>query len=388
VIDIYLDLLMKKKLIPLDVILRVFYSMPNKNCRQALAYLERAQEARHPMRTNYFYPLLLNVFASETSVDWTDDDRLRLFRLLDRLSISIESLTYIRLIQQPFHQYYQGNYQTLLDILAKENLQSILERFCRLLLMDIRRSTLSLNVAEQVAPYFRLQSASRQDEFARFIFTLLTDLPTRYVTSKMFVSHSYRFPYQSSSNDADNEQNPKATSEHNITSIFQLLDKISTNLSKEIPMLKRELCISLLQCSSQNRRQDLANRVAEQCIKENLKLGGSVNEIDTLTNYALPRDLVEQLASYKPGVMSWREKLSNVDIHKINRTKLEEIYQDAKRDNRYPFDVQQQLLNAYIQKNSLDKAIGILHEIVDHDHQVSSDCLNCHSCLDTMSQAV
>jgi hypothetical protein len=178
--DTYLNLMMQKNLIPLDGILRVLYTASNEDYRLALDYLERGQDLHHPMRTNYFYPLLLNVYSSETCQNWTDDDRLRLFRLLDRLTIPIESLTYSRLLQQSFHQYYQNDFHSLLNMLAKNNLQSILDRICRLLLMDIRRNILHLNIIEQIAPYFRLQTRSRQEEFARYLFSMMAGVPTKY----------------------------------------------------------------------------------------------------------------------------------------------------------------------------------------------------------------
>ena len=168
---------MQKNLVPLDAILRVFYSVAAGDYRLALDYLERGQAVHHPMRTNYFYPLLLNAYSSATRENWTDTDRLRLFRLLDRLSIPIESSTYSRLIQEPFHQYYQNNFQPLLEMLSKNHLESILDRLCRLLMTDIRRNTVELSVLEQLAPHFRLHARSRQDEFARYLFSMMTDTP-------------------------------------------------------------------------------------------------------------------------------------------------------------------------------------------------------------------
>ncbi len=171
---------MQKSLVPLDSILRVLYTSSNDDCHLALDYLERGQELRHPMRTNYFYPLLLNVYSSQTCQNWTDNDRLRLFRLLDRLTIPIESITYTRLIQQPFHQYYQNDFRPLLSMLSENNLKAILDRLCRLLLMDVRRNTVQLNTIEQIAPYFRLQTRSRQEEFGRYVLSMITGGPTKY----------------------------------------------------------------------------------------------------------------------------------------------------------------------------------------------------------------
>lgn len=154
------------------------------------------------------------------------------------------------------------------------------------------------------------------------------------------------------------------------TAIFHLIDSIAKDLSTDIPMLKNELYIDLLRLSAQYRRTDLTSRIAERCIQENLKLGGSMNEIDALTGYALPRDTVEQLARYKPGEMSWKEKLSNLDLQKIGRTKLEELYQEAKQDGKYPVNVQQRLLDLYMQKKSMEKAFTLLREMTSNRYQV------------------
>lgn len=172
--DTYMNLMMQKNLIPLDGILRVLYGTSSDDHRLALDYLERGQELRHPMRTNYFYPLLVNAYASNTQQTWSDDDRLRIYRLLDRISIPIESSTYSRVLQQPFHQYHQNDFRPLLNMLASNELSAILDRVCRLLLSDIRRNHLSFDVIEQIAPYFRLETRSRQEELARYLFSTLS----------------------------------------------------------------------------------------------------------------------------------------------------------------------------------------------------------------------
>lgn len=353
-IEIYLEMLTQKNLIPLDAILRSFYNVTENDFRQALDYLERGQQIRHPMRTNYFYPLLLNAFAEETSSRWTDDDRLRLFRLLDRLAIPIESSTYSRLIQQSFHKFYQNDFQSLLKILNENQLQSILDRFCRLLLADIRRGVLPLNTAEQIAPYFRLNLSNRQEEFAKQLFSFMAGLSTE--------------------NDQDENLPSKIVADLN--AVFQLIDSIAEKLSTEIPLLKRELYVQLLRFSAQNRRNDLTKRLADRCIEEKFKLGGSMNEIDALTGYVLPRDVVEQLARYKPGEMSWNEKLASMDVQRTNRTKLEQIYQEAKQDGRYPFDVQRRLLDIYIQRRSISQGFSLLHEMISHGNSVEPSILH------------
>jgi hypothetical protein len=168
----------------------------------------------------------------------------------------------------------------------------------------------------------------------------------------------------------DTEEKSSSKPMNDFTLIFDLIDSISKQLSNDIPMLKQELYIQLLRFSAQHRRTDLTSRLAEQCIKENLKIGGSMNEIDLLTGYVLPRDIVEQLARYKPGEMSWNEKLSTIDLQKTNRKKLEQIYQEAKQDGRYPINLQQRLLDIYIQKKSIQQTFTLLHEIHSNRHQV------------------
>ena len=172
------------------------------------------------------------------------------------------------------------------------------------------------------------------------------------------------------SDELDTEEKSLSKPMNDFTLIFDLIDSISKQLSNDIPMLKQELYIQLLRLSAQHRRTDLTSRLAEQCIKENLKIGGSMNEIDLLTGYVLPRDIVEQLARYKPGEMSWKEKLSTIDLQKTNRSKLEQIYQEAKQDGRYPINLQQRLLDIYIQKKSIPQTFTLLHEIHSNRHQV------------------
>ena len=121
----------------------------------------------------------------------------------------------------------------------------------------------------------------------------------------------------------DNEENDdKSTLKPmtDYTSVFHLIDSISNNLSADIPMLKQELYVQLLRLSAQQRRNDLTSRLAEQCVSENVKIGGSMNEIDSLTGYILPRDIVEQLARYKPGEMSWKEKLGTINLQNTNQS--------------------------------------------------------------------
>jgi hypothetical protein len=171
----------------------------------------------------------------------------------------------------------------------------------------------------------------------------------------------------------DNEEkDEKSTlkSMKDYTPVFHLIDSISNNLSTDIPMLKQELYIQLLRLSAQQHRIDLTNRLAEQCIQENIKIGGSMNEIDSLTGYVLPRDIVEQLARYKPGEMSWKEKLSTINLQKTNQSKLEEIYQEAKHDGRHPINLQLRLLDIYIQKKSTQQIFALLHEISFNRYQV------------------
>jgi hypothetical protein len=171
----------------------------------------------------------------------------------------------------------------------------------------------------------------------------------------------------------DNEENDdKSTLKPmtDYTSVFHLIDSISNNLSADIPMLKQELYVQLLRLSAQQRRNDLTSRLAEQCVSENVKIGGSMNEIDSLTGYILPRDIVEQLARYKPGEKSWKEKLTTLNLQNTNQSKLEQIYQEAKQDGRHPISLQLRLLDLYIQKKSTQQAFALLHEIFSDRYQV------------------
>jgi hypothetical protein len=179
----------------------------------------------------------------------------------------------------------------------------------------------------------------------------------------------------------DNEEkdDDKSTSKpmQDYTPMFSLINSISNNLSNDIPMLKQELYIQLLRLSAQQHRIDLTNRLAEQCIQENIKIGGSMNEIDSLTGYVLPRDIVEQLARYKPGEMSWKEKLSTMNLQKTNQSKLEQIYQEAKQDGRHPINLQLRLLDLYIQKKSTQQAFTLLHGISFNRYQVRTTIIDC-----------
>ena len=173
-IETYVNLMLQKKLRPLDALLRVTYTRQDPDYQSALHYLERGQAMGHPMRTNYFYPLLLSAFNSTSDERWTDDTRLRLFRLLDRLQIPIESSAYSRFLQNSFHRHYQKDFSSLLETLSSHRLECILDRMCRLFLNDIRRAALELKVTEQIAPFFRLHTRTRQEELAKHFFALLT----------------------------------------------------------------------------------------------------------------------------------------------------------------------------------------------------------------------
>ena len=59
---------------------------------------------------------------------------------------------------------------------------------------------------------------------------------------------------------------------NDFTPIFQLINSILN----DIPMLKHKFCIYLLRFFAQHRRTDLRSRFVEQCIQENVKIGGSM----------------------------------------------------------------------------------------------------------------
>jgi hypothetical protein len=172
-----------------------------------------------------------------------------------------------------------------------------------------------------------------------------------------------------------NEENEVSTPQpaKDVTPVLQMINTLSTNLASNVPSLKRDLYIQLLRFAAESRRNDLTTQLAEQCIRENFKLGGSMNEIDSLTGYALPRDIVEQLARYKPGEQSWNEKLASMDVTRASRTKLEQIYDEAKHDGRYPPDVQHRLLDIYVQKKSIQQSFKMLHEMISNGQQVCID---------------
>ena len=135
----------EKQMNPLDAILRAYYTDINSDYRLALNYLEQGGDN---LRINYLYPLLINAYSSQY---WTDDDRLRLFRLFNRFSIPIDGF----ICSNYFHRYYKNDYQSLFNLLSTNHLQSFLDRICRLLLNDIQHKTLPLNIIKQIAPYFR-----------------------------------------------------------------------------------------------------------------------------------------------------------------------------------------------------------------------------------------
>lgn len=324
----FLQIMKEKQLNPLDVILRVLYIYQKKNHHLALNYLEQANEFHHQMRTNYFYPLFIYAHSSQTSNQWTDDHRLRFYRLLNKHTIPIDSHVYLR---TSFVQYYQDDFRSLFHLLVKHNLNFILDRLCRLLLHD----NPSVNILEQIAPYFHLENHTRREEFARLLFTLIAEKIST-----------------------------------NTNEIFKNIDSISKNLINEIPLLKRELYIDLLGLSGQDDREEITRRLAEQCIMENIKIDRSINEIHTLTNGRLSDELVGQLSRYKPDELSWKEKFLQILKRKTTRTNLEEIYHDARQDGRYPIRIQQRLLEIYIQKRLSNQAMDILKEMIDNRYKV------------------
>lgn len=172
------------------------------------------------------------------------------------------------------------------------------------------------------------------------------------------------------SSDKEKDTNVQSTSTIDYTTVFQLIDSISQKLTNETPIFKQDLYADLLRYSAENRRNDLTKLLADQCIQNNIKIGGSMNEIDILTGYMLPREIVEQLARYKPGEKSWREKLSMVDLQRANRQQVEELYQEAKQDGKYPFSLQERLLDIYTRKKAIQQAFTLLHEITSNRNQV------------------
>lgn len=330
VIEQFNELMSQRQLLPLDSILRAFYTSADKDLRLALTYLEQAAKLNHPMRINYFYPLLINAY---TNSSWSETDHLRLYRLLNPIAYQIESSTYVNLFDKYFHEYYQTNFQKLFDTLKDNQLQSMSDRFCRLILRDIKNHVLPLSITEQIAPVFLLHNATRQDELAKCFYSILV------------------------------ETNQPST-------VFELIDRISTNLSNEIVNLKREIYLNLIAISVHNNRYNLTKLFAEQCVKENIKFDSSIDELHQLTDRQLDDELVQQLSLYKPKESSWKEKFSKLLFNKLNRTKLEEIYSEAKENQRYPISIQNRLLDIYIRKQLPDEAMTILKEIHSNRYKV------------------
>lgn len=326
----FIELMKEKQLTPLDAILRVLYIHQKDSNHLALDYLEQGERIHHPIRANYLYPLFINAHAMKTSNQWTDEHRLRLYRLLNNHSISMDS--------QVFFRYYQNDFRSLFTLLSTNNLHSLLDRICRVLLHDI----FPINILEQIAPYFHLENHTRQEEFAKYLFTIIAETST--------------FEENSSSK--------------LLTDIFKTIDSVSKSLINEIPLLKRELYINLLGLSVQNHREDLTLRFAQQCLTETIKIDRSINEIHALTDHRLSDDIVEQLSQYKRDELSWKEKFLKILHQKTTRRKLEEIYSEAKRDGRYPISIQQRLLDIYIKKQLINPAVDILKEMIDNRYKV------------------
>lgn len=128
--------MIEKKLQPLDTLLRIFYTKKHRNSLLALKYVERAAEFSHPIRINYIYPLFL---AAHSSKHWNDDDRLRLYRFLDRSSIEFESNVFLRILQSSFQRFYSNDLSSFFQLLRENQLEKLLENFSSLLNNETRR---------------------------------------------------------------------------------------------------------------------------------------------------------------------------------------------------------------------------------------------------------
>lgn len=329
-VETFIPLMRKRHFFPLDYILRVVYTNPSIDSRLAFTYLEQGRDCHHPMRVNYFYPLL---FQAYTNSSWSEMDHLRLYKLLNPIAHQIETSTYLILLQEHFHRYYQKNFRGLFSLLKEHQLESLLDRFCRLILHDIKNHVLSFDLLEQIAPMFKLHNQTRQEELAKYFYSILSDSP--------------------------NEPSVE---------IFEMINQIS----QELPLLKREIYLYLLTFSVQNHRDDLTKIFAEQCRKENLKFDSSIKELHELTNHLLSDELIQQLSCYQPKESSWKEKFSKLLLSKITRTKLEEIYVEAKENERYPISIQKRLLDVYIQKKLVEQSMTIFQEIQANRYKVGS----------------
>jgi hypothetical protein len=178
-LDIYLRLMMKKKLTPLDILLRLVYRDNDRNHRVALDCLERGRTMGHVMRINYFYPLLVDAYGKHTHSKWTDDDRRRLFRLLDRSSVRIEFPIYASLVHRLLDDYFNGNVSSLLHILSTNKFEHVLDQLCRLLLLNTRHGNRQWSCIEQVAPFVRLGTRAQLNEFVDYLFSMVADTASK-----------------------------------------------------------------------------------------------------------------------------------------------------------------------------------------------------------------
>ncbi|CAF0853707.1 unnamed protein product [Didymodactylos carnosus] len=362
-IDLYMKLMMQKSLKPLDTILFAYYqtnASKNMDFRQAITFLLSGEELQHPMRTNYFYPLMLDSYYRNKD-KWTDAERLQLFSLIDRQQIPIEGTTYSYHIKEHFHSFYNNDFKHLLTTLNNNNLEYILNKLCRFLINDIQQSMKQLHVLEQVAPFFKLNIQARREEFARVIYQLLQTKPKL-------------LPFESTSVESSPPSSAITTSDTTLSPIFSSINTICEQLSDNLT-LKRDLYALLLQLATQDSRDDLCSLIANECIKNNVKFGGNVNEIDSMTRYTLPRDILEQLTRYKQGEKTWKQKLNSLNLETVTQEELEQIYAEAKQDGRHPLLIQEQLIDIYTARSHIHEAFAILNEIVSTKYVPSEKVL-------------
>ena len=140
-IETFMKLMTEMKLQPLDTLLRILYTKKQRNYPLALKLLERAAQLSHPMRVNYIYPLFL--VAHSSTGKWNDDDRLRLYRFLDRSTIEFEATVFARLLQPSFQRFYGKASTRFWQILRENHLTKLEGNFARLLNNDVRRTPIT-----------------------------------------------------------------------------------------------------------------------------------------------------------------------------------------------------------------------------------------------------
>jgi hypothetical protein len=78
-------------------------------------YTARKQKLYYLMHSNYFYPSILKDYASQIYSNCIDNHHLNWFHLFNHLFVPTVSSTYSNFHQQSFLQYYQNDFNSLIN---------------------------------------------------------------------------------------------------------------------------------------------------------------------------------------------------------------------------------------------------------------------------------